>query len=100
MTLAAAARILVLPPILAACSGQPEANATAESELACSSVRSEHQEARQQLRRRVEQIRTADEAARKSGKPDMARDKEFQKLMAEIERAERRFEVRSKECVG
>ncbi|HEX6377111.1 MAG TPA: hypothetical protein VFZ91_15475 [Allosphingosinicella sp.] len=92
--------LLALTLMLAACSEEPEADSSAKPEFACSSVRSEYQKAQAHLRQRIEEVRAADEAAHKDGKSDVIRNRQFQQLMAEVERAEDRFAVRSKECVG
>jgi hypothetical protein len=83
--------------ILYGCSAEPKTDHAAKARTACSSVRSEYREGRELVARRVQKLRSAASAA---GKPDIARDREFQRLMADIERVEARYAVRSKECVG
>jgi hypothetical protein len=99
MTSVSASSLLVLLP-LAACSGEPESSAAVKAGPGCSSVRSEHLKAREHIRRRVEEVRAAGEAARRTGRNDPALDGEFRSLMEEIERVEARFAARSKDCVG
>ncbi|MEA3008821.1 MAG: hypothetical protein QOJ91_513 [Sphingomonadales bacterium] len=93
---AAAAGFAALASILYGCSGEPNAASGGKARYSCSSVRSEHRKGRELLARRVRQLRSA-EAGGKAGPP---RHREFEELMAEIERVEGRFAVRSKECVG
>jgi hypothetical protein len=83
--------------ILYGCSAEPKTDHAAKARTACSSVRSEYRQGRELVARRVQKLRSAASAA---GKPDIARDREFQRLMADIERVEGRYAIRSKECVG
>ncbi|HYG46685.1 MAG TPA: hypothetical protein VD846_01980 [Allosphingosinicella sp.] len=100
MPFVGAGPVLAFALPLAACSGEPQADAAAAPELSCSEVRSEHRQAREQLVRRVDEIRAAEAAAGTAGKPAIGRNREIQQLMADIERAEARFAARSRKCVG
>ncbi|HEY0411822.1 MAG TPA: hypothetical protein VGD66_01615 [Allosphingosinicella sp.] len=82
--------------ILSGCSGESGAGAAPKAQLRCSDVRNDYQKDRERVARRVEELRRARDAARPA---ESAQDREFQRLMADIERSERRFAVRSKECV-
>jgi hypothetical protein len=93
---AAAAGFAALASILYGCSGESNAGSAGKARFTCSSVRSEYRKGRELVARRVQELRSA-EAASKAGSP---RHREFQELMADIERVEGRFAVRSKECVG
>jgi hypothetical protein len=100
MRFATAARVLIVAVLVPACSSEPEAEAAANSQLSCSSVRSEYRLAHARLRERVAILRAADEAAGRTGTPDASLNRARLELMAEAERADGRFAARSKTCVG
>ena len=80
---------------LSACSKGSEGKPGGEAKLRCSAVREELRKERELFAKRVEELRR-DPDARAAGP---AQTRRFQALMADLEKIERRYAVRSKECV-
>jgi hypothetical protein len=87
---------LLAASALSGCSADPGAGSGPKPRLRCSVAREELRKDRELLARRVEKMRASRDAAA-PGRP--GGDREFQELMADIERSEGRFAARSKECV-
>ena len=100
MTLRSAGSALAGALLLAAISGEAEANAPARHDApSCSSVRSDHEKWSEQLKKRVQAMRAAGRTARAAGKPDPNDQGGYVRLMNDIEQAEGRFRAGSKNCV-
>lgn len=80
---------------VSACSEGSEGEVRREAKLLCSSVRDDLRKERELFAKRVEALRGSPDA--RAAGPEQNR--RFQELMADLEKMEGRYAVRSKECV-